>query len=252
MSKRTSSDCCGHNVNIATKKRKIGEQSSTLDLLPDPISRKKFRADVKKAFSLLKEINVFSSSKSTKVTMDQVLCILINKFGWSAISTIASVVNSLPEVLTETQFSAFLERKCTERGVDLSGQSANMHEIAELLQNECRQFVSSFEKELLVLAPPLAECPTCSTRLVVYHDCTTRVYEMDGVITLPKITLRCIGCKLYFGYSQFGNKKPLGFRYYENERPYIEVTDTVFVNRKLLEFQCSLAYVLNYCESIAC
>ena len=135
-----------------------------------------------------------------------------------------------------------------ELGVALSDECANVDKIAQVLQNECSEFVSSFHKELLVLAPPLAECPTCSSNLVCYHECTARVYELNGVTILPKITLHCIGCKLIFRYSQFGNKKSLGFRYYENERPYIEVTDTVFVNRRLLEFQCSLAYIK--CESI--
>ena len=240
MSKRTSSDTeCGHN---ATKKRKAGQQSST-SYLPDPSSRKQIRRDIKKAFSLLHEINVFSTSHSTCLAMDQVLSLLINRFGWNSVSTIASIINSLPKVLTEKQFSAFLERKCSEQGVILSDECVSIDQIAQLLQDHCSEFVGSFHKELLVLAPPFSECPSCSSRLVSYHDCTVKVYEMDRVTKLPKITLRCIDCKLLFGYSQFGNKKPLGFRFYDTERPYIEVTDTAFVNRRLLEFQCSLAYV---------
>lgn len=34
-----------------------------------------------------------------------------------------------------------------------------------------------------------------------------------------------------------------GFSYYSTPREYVEVTDTVFVEKKLLEFQCSLALV---------
>ena len=197
---------------VHTRKRKAPDHScGTRDLLPDPSSKKRFCGDVglKKAFSLLNEIDVLSSCKP-KISADQVLCLLISKFGWHAISGIASTINSLPNVLTEKQFSTFLERRCTELGVVLAGECADVDKVAQVLQNECGEFVSSFHKELLVLAPPLSECPTCSSSLVCYHECMARVYEMDGVTTLPKITLRCLNCKMLFGYSQFGNKKQLG------------------------------------------
>ena len=211
--------------------------TASRDLLPDPCSRKKHKGEVAKAFLLLQEVDIFTSSKFAKLTSDQLLCLLINKFGWSVVSTIASVVNSLPKVLPKQLFSMYLERKCIERGALLPIQ---VDELVQLLEDECGQFVSSFHKETLVLAPVLAECPMCRSRLVSHHNCMAKVYELDGATTLPKVTLRCIACNLYFGYSRFGNTS-LGFRYYENERPYVEATDTVFVNRRLLEFQCSLA-----------
>ena len=122
MSKRTSSDFSDNTAKNVTKKRKSADHSSTFDFLPDPSMRKKVRGDAKKAFSLLQEIDFLSSSISTRMSMDQVLCLLIAKFGWHAISTIASLINSLPKVLTEKQFSSILECKCAERGVVLTHQ----------------------------------------------------------------------------------------------------------------------------------
>ena len=41
-------------------------------------------------------------------------------------------------------------------------------------------------------------------------------------------------------YAQFGNKTHKGFCFYPNARPAIEVTDTVFFDRQLQEWQCAL------------
>ena len=64
---------------------------------------------------------------------------------------------------------------------------------------------------------------------------------LSGVKPVTKVTLRCQPCKLLYNYSQFGNKSELGFRYYQEMQPMVEVTDATFVERKLLEFQCNLA-----------
>ena len=77
--------------------------------------------------------------------------------------------------------------------------------------------------------------------LVSYHQCQVKYYTTLGARKAGKITLRCVDCQLLYNYSQFGNKRELGFRYYPEACRTVEATDTVYFQRELLEFQCSLA-----------
>ena len=92
-----------------------------------------------------------------------------------------------------------------------------------------------------MLGPPTCVCYECGSNLVSYHQCQVRYYTTVGVKKGSKITLRCIDCQLMYNHSMFGNKRELGFRYYPEARKIVEATDTVYFQRELLEFQCSLA-----------
>ena len=73
------------------------------------------------------------------------LSLLITKFGWNSVSTTASIINSLPKVLTKKQFSAFSERTCTEQGVVLSDECVNTDQIARLLQDQGSEFIKYYD-----------------------------------------------------------------------------------------------------------
>ena len=92
-----------------------------------------------------------------------------------------------------------------------------------------------------MLAPPVRECFECGSSLSAYHTCEAELYTLCGVKVVSKVTLRCQHCRLLYNYSQFGNKSDVGFRYYPQIQPVVEVTDTTFVERRLLELQCNLA-----------
>ena len=83
----------------------------------------------------------------------------------------------------------------------------------------------------------------CDQNLVLNHVTDIKIYSLAGVEAGRKVTLRCKRCKLSYNYSQFGNKHDLGFKHYPEPRKYIEVSDQVYFDRDLHEFQCSLAYV---------
>ncbi|MCG8620406.1 MAG: hypothetical protein MJE68_00190, partial [Proteobacteria bacterium] len=68
-----------------------------------------------------------------------------------------------------------------------------------------------------------------------------KCYTLDGFIEGTKFTLRCKHCSLTYNYAQFGKKNEDGFRFYPQPRRFIEVSDTVFFSREMLELQCSLA-----------
>ena len=175
----------------------------------------------------------------SRVSEDEKVCWLVQRFGWKTISTIGSVLKSLPKALTEAQQSSFLLSQCINHQVHMDVDTLNS--VAQFLQEDCSNFVSSFPEEKIVLSPSLSECPSCDSRLVSYHQCSVRIYSVSGVKSVPKVTLRCQGCRLLFVYSQFGNKESLGFRYYSESRPNVEVSDVIFVEQSLLELQCSLA-----------
>jgi len=55
-----------------------------------------------------------------------------------------------------------------------------------------------------------------------------------------KPSCRCKDCKLNNGYSMFGNAEE-GLHFYKVQRPYVEASDDVFLDRSLCLFQVSLA-----------
>ena len=72
-------------------------------------------------------------------------------------------------------------------------------------------------------------------------QCHVQCFSTSGFEHAMKITLRCLHCGLFYNYAQFGNKREVGFRFYQEPREYIEANDAVFFHRKLFQFQCSLA-----------
>ena len=232
-----------------TKRSKytVRSESTKASLLPDPqssSSKRRAAKNTSKLFISLQELDLFGHEKKRilkELSCDQKISWLIQKYGWCCVSSIGSVLNSLPCALTETQKSSFLLSEYRNRLPDSSLDDQCVITIATFLQEECLDFVACLPRTELILSPPLSECPSCDRRLVSYHQCSVKVYTFSGVTILPKVTLRCKHCKLLFGYSQFGNKEQLGFRYYTQSRPYVEVSDTVFVERMVVELQCSLA-----------
>lgn len=78
------------------------------------------------------------------------------------------------------------------------------------------------------------------------YRCGVKVYTTEGVKKAQKVTLQCMECHLYYNYTHYGNKQDLGFRVYEEQRPAVEVSDALYFERQLLEYQCSSAQVSNY------
>ncbi len=79
--------------------------------------------------------------------------------------------------------------------------------------------------------------------LVENHHCTVKLYTLAGAFAVEKITLRCTKCSLSYNYDKWGNKRARGFAYYSEQREFVEVNDTTYFDRQLLELQCSLGYM---------
>lgn len=96
-------------------------------------------------------------------------------------------------------------------------------------------------REMEILAPPTSNCFKCKSQLVSQNKiCTVTLFTIESVKTVMKLSCRCKDCKLNYGYSMFGNVEE-GYHFYKEERPYVEASDDVFVQRRLCLFQASLA-----------
>ena len=97
--------------------------------------------------------------------------------------------------------------------------------------------------EMEILAPPISNCTKCKSPLISQNKmCTVTVFTLQKVQSAMKLSCRCKDCKLNYGYSMFGHAEE-GFRFYEVQRPYVEASDDVFLDRSLCLFQVSLSYV---------
>ena len=91
-----------------------------------------------------------------------------------------------------------------------------------------------------ILSPPVHNCIKCNKPLTSSHRTNVVVYTMSGASEGQKYTQRCKGCNLMYRYAHFGNSTD-GFTYYDTARDLVEVSDTMYFSRTLLELQCSLA-----------
>ena len=94
------------------------------------------------------------------------------------------------------------------------------------------------------LAPPISRCiqPSClqsSAALTIHNNpVDVVVFTLTGPVPATKLsfTQRCHRCLTNYNYSMHGNKGKNGERFYaEHERPLVEVSDSVFVERKLCQ-----------------
>ena len=84
--------------------------------------------------------------------------------------------------------------------------------------------------------------PVDQTYTTSHPDTTVLMDEISVQYTSHyfQITLRCVPCKLNYGYEKSGNKS-LGQRFYDNPRDAIMATDGVFVDRHVYSLQWSFA-----------
>ena len=216
------------------KKRKVASD------LPDPLEVlaqvKAAKRNLKTVFGALQSLDLLqcASELLEKLSEDEKLAWLIVNFGWNAVSAVRECIGTFPKSLTESQRSRLFARFYP----DIS----TFHQISSFVSDHCSAFISvSTNTAVNILAPPTQECFECGSLLSSYHTCEVELYTLSGVKSATKLTLRCQPCKLFYNYSQFGNKTELGFRYYPQMQPIVEATDKTFVERRLLEFQCNLA-----------
>lgn len=212
----------------------------SVDELVQQSKRKKgMLSGVRDAYTRMKNTEFVDVSRHDvgMLSEDELACWLVAKLGFLKTIKLFSAVNMVPESVTAKQRSEIVCQCC---GISES----EYDELKSLLDAICEKNidpgVAVFE-DPLVLAPPVHHCYDCDGHLTCNHITTVKCYTCTGARQSTKVTLRCKGCGISYNYAQFGDKSGLGFRYYPTRRKYVEVSDTVYFHRQLLELQCSLA-----------
>ena len=217
-----------------------GKLPSLEELACEAKRRKTVLSNFSDAYTLITTTNLCEllSRKLDKVSENAKVCWLTAKFGLPSITKLLIVLKSLPQSLTGSQR--------VEAMVKYSGlPEKDVVVLEEFITSQCPVTLSDFlpasQDMPSILAPPVSQCYDCDGNLVSNHSTQVKCYTTSGAKFATKITLRCRRCSLTYNYAHFGNKNELGFRHYPVAQPYVEVSDTVYFDRKVLELQCSLA-----------
>ena len=211
----------------------------SLDELESEAKRHKVSSkNVHESFKYLSEVDLFSlpSAKLGKITSDEKLCWLFSRYSFSAVAKLCSCIKSLPSALTQQQKITIIQEELPQLCPEII---TNMLSFVTVELSDAIDCFAS--KETVILAPPVDHCYECQQSLSPYNSCRVKCYTSDGAMHGVKFTLCCTQCKLFYINAQFGNKHELGFRYYPILRDFVEASDAAYVDRNLLEFQCSLA-----------
>ena len=219
-------------------------------LLPELESMAAQRSSDKQAIGVVKSkheemkrvnLDVVSGERLERLDDEVKMSWLMAKYGVMPCLKVMVAMKTTSPSLTEGQACKYV---CSMvEGEVTRGDAAAIHKF---LLNYCgssilEQVESCFRMERRVLGPPAIKCYSCSRRLVSYLTTNVKFYTCEGVKQREKVALQCKECNLIYTPTQFGNKHTLGFEYYPEQQPVVEVTDAVYFERNLLEWQCCLA-----------
>lgn len=91
------------------------------------------------------------------------------------------------------------------------------------------------------IAPPVDKCINslckqngCVNSLSINHaPVDVVIFDVDGPLLASKVCLKCKSCQTIYNYNKFGRKTKEGECYYKDQRELVEVTDVVYVTRRL-------------------
>ncbi len=216
--------------------------ASTLPPIAELISgAKKHKSSVKQIQELTEklaqvELDEVPMEYVGNLSQGQVITWLFCKYGVDAVVSVCRALNAVPGEVTEAQRLKFVKEQYV-------GDESEVAGLTKFVIQACPGVIDvlTMKDSPLILAPPVSCCFDCEQRLVSHHTCAVRCFATTGLKVGRKVTLRCKDCRLIYGYSQFGNKGDLGFRFYPVEREYVEASDTSLFHRNLVELQCCLA-----------
>lgn len=225
---------------ISTCSSMASKSKSNLPSLQELASEAKRRKTVLSNFSdmytsiITTNLCELQSRKLNKLPENAKICWLTAKFGLPSISKLCIALKSVPQSLTGSQRVQAI--------AEYSGLAEkDVVELEEFIISQCPVTLSDLPEPPSILAPPVGQCYDCDGSLVSNHSTQVKCYTTSGAKFATKITLHCRKCCITYNYAHFGNKNELGFRHYPVAQPYVEVSDTIYFDRTVLELQCSLA-----------
>ena len=219
-------------------KRKKSLLPSLEDLQSDAKRHRATSKNVHDSYKSLSEVDLFGLPPGNlgKLTNDEKICWLISQYSFTVVAKVCSFLKCLPSALTEQQKISIIQEELPV----LSAES--IKKMLSFITSELSDAIACFSaRDDVILSPPVDRCYECQQLLSPYNSCQVRCYTRTGAMHGHKFTLRCTRCKLLYNYAQYGNKHELGFRYYPFQRGFVEASDTTYMERNLLELQCSLA-----------
>ena len=197
---------------------------------------------VKSGYEQMKAISLELTSVKRREKMNDDIKVLwlMAKYGVSAVIKVIAAIEAVPSSLSERQALKYVHKTVDENEVARS----DVETMYSFLVHSCLSITrigANSKVERVVIAPPCGECYSCKRPLVSYLTTDVKLYTCVGLKPIEKVILRCKECNLIYNPTQFGNKHTQGFQFYEKEQPILEVSDTVYFERSLLEWQCCLA-----------
>ncbi|XP_038071128.1 uncharacterized protein LOC119740011 [Patiria miniata] len=209
----------------------------------------------------LEKINI-SSTSFRQLSTDEQFGVVVSRFGFLEVCRVQRAIESsdvssffdanlFSESLgADSQLCQFLLAvrrptlsASTSSSTCESPSSSSLQQPS--LPSSCSLISSSFspvDSFDFCLVPPYSTCISCEGNLGHNHVDGTKVkvITLNGCKIGRKSTLRCRHCSLIYRYDSYGNAT-LGFNLYKEQRQFVRASNTLYLERQLLELQCSLA-----------
>ena len=194
--------------------------------------RKRKRSDISEGLERLKNVSLSELSDLCSVlSKDDILWLLQAKVPNALrLAEITRVLPSaMPRATKNTLLAYYFKTFAAVGEIDLE-KFVNVLLFCTADQQKSGNDVTEME----ILAPPISNCLKCKSPLLAQNKmCTVTAFSLQkGGESAMKLSCRCKDCKLNYGYSMFGNAEE-GFHFYEVQRPYVEASDDVFLDRSL-------------------
>ncbi len=225
---------------MASSRKRSRQELPSLDtLFEEAHQAEESSANFKSSFEAVANARLleFGRQKLQRLGEAEKTCWLFATYPASTVAKLCAALRYVREGTTESQRGQILAQHSELPPAEASS-------LGDFIERECASLVGLIAPQPGVqqlLAPPVNTCYDCKERLVSNHRCRVKYYSPTGVTFAEKITLRCTTCSLFYNYAHYGNKRARGFRHYPTPRPAVEASDTTYFDRRLLEFQCSLA-----------
>lgn len=204
--------------------------------LQDLKNKKRKRDSIYEAVETLRSIPICDVKSVYQDKIDVLKVILEAKFGNLHIPSIVESLRNIPHTLSASDRKFLVEKILA--GLVKEGQ----HDLEDYASLFLIAYQPSENTTLIeVLTPPVDVCLQCSKILTRHNNpCKVTVFETKQAYSALKLILRCNGCEVNYGYATYGNNST-GYRFYQDQRPLVEATDEIYIERLLCDFHASLA-----------
>ena len=217
--------------------------------LASQLSAKRKRDQLEEAISTLAACDLrLVYQLEDKRVLDVILGL---KFDEDVIDAISYIAQQLPEQLPVNLREEIIGDVVTNLHLKVSLPDAiELHSIFTALRgldNEGKerplpQKMANCKTPLFcVLKPPCTTCLDCGGALCYYNTPSkVTVFTLDDIKPGLKITLKCNQCNISYGYARYGDSKK-GYKFYGQQRQYIEASNVTYMQRQLCLSQVFLA-----------